>query len=146
MSVWIHPTCLKQVHVVLSELRSNHHSRSVSKELFISLINDFMEACFLHSVTVSAPCWSSQEVRVVSGIVSGLQRSPDVLPEDSLVLARLQPAQVGAFLHQLPHAVIWRQLMGRDVLQKQQDQHVFLLVKQAEAATTHTLNIMTAPR
>lgn len=89
-------------------------------------------------VIYSASCRSSQEVCGLCGSVPGLQSSADVLPEDSFVLAGLRPAQVGASLHQLPHAVVRRQLLGRDLLQKQQDQNVLVLVKQAEAAATQT--------
>lgn len=79
----------------------------------------------------SASCRSPQKLGI---LIPGLQSSPDVLPEDSRVLAGLRPAQVAVFLHQLRHAVAWRQLPGWDLLQKQQDQHVLLLVKQPEAA------------
>ncbi|KAF3706866.1 hypothetical protein EXN66_Car000036 [Channa argus] len=84
---------------------------------------------FLFSILLLQVC--------VCGSVSCLQSSVDVLPEDSRVLSGLRPAQVGASLHQLPHALVGRQLLGRDVLQKQQDQHVLLLVKQTEAAAAH---------
>lgn len=46
-----------------------------------------------------------------------------------------RPAQVGAPLQQLPHAVVWGQLGPGDVLQKHQDQHVLPLIEQTEAAT-----------
>ena len=94
------------------------------------------------SIKTSAPLvkasrGSGQQVGGLVGSVPRLQSSPYVLPEDSCVSTSLRPAQVGASLHQLPHAVVRRQLMSRDVLQKQQDQHVLLLIKQTEAATDH---------
>lgn len=82
---------------------------------------------------------SSQQVGVLGGSVPRLQSSAYVLPEDSRVAAGMRPAQVAASLHQLPHAVVRRQLPGRDLLQKQQDQHVLLLVKQTEAATHRSI-------
>lgn len=103
-----------------------------------AVIGDILVQCY--SVTAlsikrlllfSASCRSPQKLGI---LLPSLQSSPDVLPEDSRVLAGLRPAQVGAFLYQLPHAVAWRQLPGWDLLQKQQDQHVLLLVKQPEAA------------
>lgn len=85
-------------------------------------------------------CWSRQEVRVIGEKILGLQSSLDVLPEDSGMPAGLRPAQVGASLQHLPHAVVRRQQLGRDLLQKQQDQHVLLLVEQTEAAAAHRTN------
>ena len=93
----------------------------------------FINFYFLCSIVLNQT--SGQQVGVLRGRLSCLQSSPDVLPKDCRVLSGLRPAQVGAFLHQFPHAVVWRQLMGWDLLQKQQNQHVFPLVKQTETAT-----------
>ena len=49
------------------------------------------------------------------------------------MLLSLRPAQVGLPLQQLPYAVVSRQLTGGNILQKLQNQHVLLLIKQAEA-------------
>lgn len=68
-------------------------------------------------------------------VVSTLQSSLHVLPEDSGVMAAsLRPAQVGPLLQELSHAVVRGELVGWDLLQEQQDQNVLLLVKQTEAA------------
>lgn len=49
-------------------------------------------------------------------------------------MSGLWPAQVGASLHQTPHADERSKLLARDFLQKQQDQHILVLVKQTVAA------------
>ena len=65
--------------------------------------------------------------------VSALQSSVDVLPEESRVAGGLGPAQVGAPPHQLPHAVVRRQLLLWQLFQEEQDQHIFLLIQQTVA-------------
>lgn len=68
-------------------------------------------------------------------VVSTLQSSLNVLPEDSGVTAAgLRPAQVGPPLQELSHAVVRGELVGWDLLQEEQDQNILLLVKQTEAA------------
>lgn len=67
--------------------------------------------------------------------ISRLQSSLNILPEDSsLVAASLRPAQVGLPLQELPHAVVWGELVGRDLLQEQKDQNILLLVEETKAA------------
>lgn len=79
--------------------------------------------------------WSQQGVHLVVRGVSTLQSSPNILPEESGVAATgARPAQVGAPLQELPHAVVRGELVGWDLLQEQEDQNVLLLVKQTEAA------------
>lgn len=57
----------------------------------------------------------------------------EFLPEHLGVPFSSRPAQVGFALQHLLHAVKWRELPGGNVLQKDQDQHVLLLVKEAKA-------------
>ena len=66
--------------------------------------------------------------------VRRVQSSAQVLPEQSRVLSSLGPAQVGVSLHQPPHLIVGRQLLGWNVLQEHQDQHVLLFIKQTVAA------------
>lgn len=66
-------------------------------------------------------------------IFSALQSLAEFLPEQLGVLPGPRPAQVGPPLQHLPHAVERRQLKGGNLLQKHQDQHVLLLIKQTEA-------------
>ena len=65
-----------------------------------------------------------------------LQSSVYVLPEDVSVLASLWPAQISALLHHLPHAVVRGELVVQEVFHEEQDQHILLLIKQAEAVDT----------
>ena len=65
-----------------------------------------------------------------------LQSSMYVLPEDVGVLASLWPAQIRALLHHLPHAVVRGELVVQEVFHEEQDQHILLLIKQAEAGDT----------
>lgn len=65
--------------------------------------------------------------------VPGLQSHLEFLPEDPCVLPSSWPAQVGASLHQPPHAVVGWELVVWDLLKKHQDQQILLLIKQKEA-------------
>ena len=65
-----------------------------------------------------------------------LQSSVHVLPEDVCVLAGLWQAQLRAPLHPFPHAAVRRELVVQGVFHEEQDQHILLLIKQAEAGDT----------
>lgn len=65
--------------------------------------------------------------------VPGLQSHLEFLPEDPCVLPSSWPAQVGASLHQPPHAVVGWELVVWDLFEKHQDQHILLLIKKTEA-------------
>ena len=59
-----------------------------------------------------------------------------VLPEDVGVLAGLWPAQIRALLHHLPHAVVRGELVVQEIFHEEQDQHILILIKEAEAGDT----------
>ena len=82
---------------------------------------------------VSGSLQPSDEGVLLSRGLAGLQSQVELVPEELGVLSSSGPAQVGLPLQQPPHAVVGRQLLGWDLLQEHQDQHVLALVKQAEA-------------
>lgn len=73
-----------------------------------------------------------------------LQSLPEFLPEQASRPTGSRPAQVSLLLHEFPQAVVRRQLTGRDLLQKHQDQHILLLIEQTETRQRKMRNLQSA--